>query len=357
MKKFVFYSLTISIPFVFGISLFLLYLRFSYLLNPIEQNVTYELKLKITRHEGYYKFEPGIYFNKPKGSTFLINADGFRGTVSKGDLKGKHSIVAMGESSTMGIEVDNLYTWPSLLQRRLEAKGFDSAVLNAGIGGINSTQMLSLYRSEIHFLKPEIIIYYAGRNDQALGAEMPRFPGTPRWPDGFSNWMKQYLVFKKFEMRFWQYKILGREYVDFLPSVNRWQSLYEANLINLIREAKANKTCFIIVLQLMPYDKKISEMVVNRQFELAKRSFKSEIDAWPDLFRQLDVYQSQTRVAAATGVPVIELFSEQTGDMSVLFQPGDTIHLTKEGNDFLAAHMSRSLERLCPGTDHGHLVK
>jgi len=324
-----------------------LYVRFSYLIVPILQSTNYEVKLKVFNRDGYYKFEPGVYSNEQKSSSFSINADGFRGSTLKADMRAKYSVVALGESSTMGIEVDDSDTWPALLEAQLRAATRDVAVFNAGVGGINSTQMVNLYGKEIRDLKPKVIIYYAGRNDQALGTGLSRYPGTHSWPAGFANWFKQFLIFKKFQFRYFQYIVFGKQYVDLFPNVNPWQYIYERNLRQLIQYAKEDKACFIIAQQIMPFDKAIREDIVKQDFNRARRKISAEQLAWPDLFRQIDVYEAQVNIAKDTNIPFVALFSIEEKFNDGLFQPSDTVHLTKEGNAFIAVKLAESIPTLC----------
>lgn len=347
LKKISFYTITLSMT---CSSIFLcvfLYLRFSYLIVPIVQSTEYEVKLKISQREGYYKFEPGMYYNDSKSSAFSINADGFRGATRKADLHTKYSIVALGESSTMGIEVADPYTWPALLETQLNKLGRGFATLNAGVGGINSTQMLRLYEAEIRDLKPRAIIYYAGRNDQALGLALSRYPGNQNWPSGFTNWFKQYLIFKKFQFRYFQFRVFGKQYLDLLPNVNPWQRIYERNLSHLIQYAKEDKTCFIIMQQMMPYEKTIIDDILKQDFNSARKKISTEQVAWPDLFRQLDVYESQVKIAKATDTPFVTLYSDVEKFTDGLFQPSDTIHLTKEGNALIAEKLTNVIADMC----------
>ena len=346
-KKFLLYAITLSIPFFLSLLFFICYLRYSYILVPFKAVADYELKLKIAEKDGYYKFEPGIYENTQMGSVFSINVDGFRGPIKKSDLKDKYSVVALGESSTMGIEVNDPHTWPELLGGMLQTKGLDAVVFNAGVGGINSSQMLNMYKYEVKDLNPKVIIYYAGRNDHGLGGGLTRYPGQEKWPGGFLNWFKQYLIFKKMEIRFFQYRILGKQYFDIFPWVNRWIPLYEDNLTQIIKLAKSSGTCFIIAQQIMPYDEILSGYLQKHDFEGARRVFSSDRANWPELFRQIDLYEAQVRVARDNQVPFVSLLGESGFYDHGLFFQNDTVHLSAKGNQFIASQLVGKIDRLC----------
>jgi hypothetical protein len=348
MKRLAFYFIGITASLALGLALFLCYLRFSYLIVPFKQMAQYEIKLKISQQEGYYKFQPGIYINGPTSTTYSINKDGFRGQTEKVDLRNKYSIVALGESSTMGIEVNDDQTWPELLNKLLRAQGFDSRALNAGVGGINSTQMLNLYKHEIAELNPTIVIYYGGRNDHGLGAGQSRYPGPDLWQQGFWNWLKNYIVFQKTTLRLVQYRIFGRQYIDLLPTINQWLPIYEKNLTRLIASAKSRNICFVIAQQIMPFDATIVEHLKKNDFEMARRHFYTSHVAWPELFRQIDLYEAQAAIAARDGVPVVSFLNAPDFLNSGLFIKGDTVHLSEMGNLFIANQLANRIPNSCP---------
>ena len=345
MKKVLFYVIGLAFTLGFCVCIFLSYLRFSYVIVPFKQVAAYEMKLKVWQQSGYFKFQPGTYDNPQMGVVYLINAEGFRGVTTKSDLKDAYSIIAFGESSTMGIEVADDQTWPEQLNRRLVQNGLNNRVLNAGVGGINSLQMLSLYQTELSELKPKVVIYYAGRNDHGLGSGLTRFPGTAAWPQGFWHWFKQYLIFTKAKMSFYQYKLFGTQYLDFFPGVNPWVSHYKANLSKLIEQAKRDKTCFVIAQQMMPFEKKTIAYLKEQKYDQARASISVQDALWPELFRQVALFEAQAELAAKYQVPMVKLLSAPDFVSEGLFV--DTVHLTAKGNQFIASHLAKELPVVC----------
>ena len=345
MKKALFYLIGLSLTLSLCGCIFLSYLRFSYLIVPFKQVAAYEMKLKVSQQSGYFKFQPGTYDNAQMGIIYLINADGLRGITTKSDLKDAYSVIAFGESSTMGIEVEDDQTWPEQLSRRLVQKGLNSRVLNAGVGGINSLQMLNFYQTELSELKPKVVIYYAGRNDHGLGSGLTRFPGAAAWPQGFWHWFKQYFVFTKAQISFYQYKLFGAQYLDFFSNVNPWLVKYKANLSKLIEQTKYDKTCFVIAQQMMPFEKKTIAYLKDQKYDQARASISLQDASWPELFRQVALFEAQAELAAKYRVPVVELLSAPNFLSEGLFV--DTVHLTAKGNEFIASHLAQELPDLC----------
>jgi len=79
------------------------------------------------------------------------------------------TIVAMGDSLTAGLGVDETEAYPALLQKKLSADGQHFKVVNAGISGETSSGALSRIDWVISALKPDLIILETGGNDGLRG--------------------------------------------------------------------------------------------------------------------------------------------------------------------------------------------
>lgn len=306
----------IAILFALGI-----FFRFSYLILPFEKVPNYSLPT--TQFEGYYKFRPGTYTHD--NITYTIGPHGFRGEQVDPD------IIALGESSTMGLEVDDSHTWPALLAKK---KGVN--VLNAGISGATSQNHIALLNAEK--LSAPVLVYYAGRNDHGIGYNINRYPGPERSSAGFWNFVRSWLILKKAEYRFLQVKLLGREIHNPFPSVNPWESLYEANL----RRIPAT----LIVQQLWAFQKETVELLNKGDFDGAKRTIAWTDSKWPEAVRQIDLYRIQERVARERNIPYIRTLDGIEPRFFV-----DTIHLTADGNAYLADRIHAALEALQAGSE------
>jgi len=79
----------------------------------------------------------------------------------------RKTIVAVGDSLTAGLGVDESAAYPAQLQRKLADDGYYFNVVNAGISGETSSGALSRIEWVISALKPDIIIleeaYEAGK--------------------------------------------------------------------------------------------------------------------------------------------------------------------------------------------------
>ena len=73
-------------------------------------------------------------------------------------------IVAVGDSLTEGLGVDESEAYPALLERKLRANGYPYQVVNAGVSGETSSGALARVNWVLN-LKPDIVILETGGND------------------------------------------------------------------------------------------------------------------------------------------------------------------------------------------------
>lgn len=83
----------------------------------------------------------------------------------------KGTIVAVGDSLTAGLGVDESLAYPSLIEKRLAADGHFFKVVNAGISGETSSGTLSRINWVISSLKPDMVILVTGANDGLRGID------------------------------------------------------------------------------------------------------------------------------------------------------------------------------------------
>ncbi|MBT8352578.1 MAG: arylesterase [Deltaproteobacteria bacterium] len=83
----------------------------------------------------------------------------------------KGTIVAVGDSLTAGLGVDENLAYPSLIEKRLAADGLFFKVVNAGISGETSSGTLSRINWVISSLKPDMVILVTGANDGLRGID------------------------------------------------------------------------------------------------------------------------------------------------------------------------------------------
>lgn len=80
------------------------------------------------------------------------------------------TIVAIGDSLTEGLGVEEDFAYPALLQRKLIDDGYTYRVINAGVSGETSSAALSRMKWALT-LKPNIVILVTGANDGLRGID------------------------------------------------------------------------------------------------------------------------------------------------------------------------------------------
>jgi lysophospholipase L1-like esterase len=93
--------------------------------------------------------------------------------------KTKPRVVALGDSSTFGWDVQGHEAWPKALERLLAQSGRSVEVLNLGVPGYSSHQG-RLLLPEVWPLAPDLLIVAYGRNDELDTAFAPTAHGRGR---------------------------------------------------------------------------------------------------------------------------------------------------------------------------------
>ena len=116
-------------------------------------------KLSFTYQEGIIRSENG---------DIVVNSLGYRGPYFKKNKPlDTFRIVAMGGSTTAGM-YENELTYPRILERMLNRTVTGKQkieVINAGVWGYTSCQVVNRYKKEIVDLKPDAILLMSGWND------------------------------------------------------------------------------------------------------------------------------------------------------------------------------------------------
>jgi len=84
--------------------------------------------------------------------------------------RSKGTIVAVGDSLTAGLGVNEEDAYPAQLERKLRSAGYDWKVVNAGISGETSSGTLSRI-NWVMKLRPDIVILETGANDGLRGID------------------------------------------------------------------------------------------------------------------------------------------------------------------------------------------
>ena len=91
-------------------------------------------------------------------------------TSTADERKPQKLIVALGDSLTEGLGIDEDKTYPALLERKLRENGLDYRVVNAGVSGETTAGTLSRI-SWILSMNPDWVILETGANDGLRGLD------------------------------------------------------------------------------------------------------------------------------------------------------------------------------------------
>ena len=327
---------------VSALTAYFLWVFFSYLIVPFAPP-SYNIKVNTWPKDGYFKILPGKYKNDKHNIFYTINSKGFRGPEfsDKGSI---YRIIAIGGSSTMGIESNERETWPSQLQKFVTEGGHSVEVINCGIGSSTSDHHLKMIGSEIVEYEPDIILYYAGRNDHAIkGTE--RYPGPALWPKGRINYFKAWVIYKKAQIRFILLKWFAFDLESIFPYPNNWKAKYTNNLKEMIIATKRSKGLFVIITQVMDYPIEIFEDLASNSENLTK-ILQMQNKPRYSFLRQNELLRIQSGLAKENDTKIIDLHADfyeaKKAEKKVFY---DNIHLTPEGNKIIARRLALYIEQ------------
>ncbi len=112
-----------------------------------------------------------LFFLYLIGCSNASESDGAATKTTASKQPSSKTIVAVGDSLTAGLGVNESAAYPALLQRKLADDGYHFNVVNAGVSGETSSGTLSRIEWVISVLKPDIIILETGANDGLRGID------------------------------------------------------------------------------------------------------------------------------------------------------------------------------------------
>jgi hypothetical protein len=98
---------------------------------------------------------------------FQINGQGMRADhdFSYAKPPGLKRIVSLGDSFTIGYEVNNDQTFSSILEQRLRSSGINVEVLNAGVSGYSNAEEVLYLERELFKYSPDVVLLSFAPND------------------------------------------------------------------------------------------------------------------------------------------------------------------------------------------------
>lgn len=115
-----------------------------------------------------------VYENEvplPSAFTVSTNSLGLRGAEEPASQP-SFRVLAVGDSTTFGLGVNDAETWPAQLARLLQRENPGAEVLNAGVTGYSVYQSLTYLRESGFALAPKVVVLTCGSNDFDTGGKL-----------------------------------------------------------------------------------------------------------------------------------------------------------------------------------------
>jgi len=305
----------------------------------------------IIRENGYVRMKPGFkHSDKVSGNTFSINSLGFRGQeISERKPKKNIRIVAIGGSTTFGIgSSNNSHTYPSLLENKLnknnELLDTNFEVINAGIPGAKSINILNLFSEQILKMNPDILLIYSGWNDwnefYNRGPAIFEYNSTLyRLNLKLSELSVLYSKLRNILFSF-RGRIKKADYEERALKVlnqNYFEKPYKENIVNLLKICRDNNIQPILILQ--PPSLGSFTVLDGKKFVLKDPLFQEARKVMPIVRNRL--MQIQKNISLENNTPIIDInymFDGYDNGDSLYY---DIIHFSDDGNGILAEGISR----------------
>jgi lysophospholipase L1-like esterase len=293
---------------------------------------------------GMIRLVPG-YQASFYGKVLRINSLGFRGNEFAPEKPNSvFRIVTLGDSVTFGLFGDGC-AYPDVLQRRFnEGRPGRVEVINAGVEGYDSQDVLRILQLKLMDYSPDLITVMVGWNDL-----LKRDPGQPD-----ASVMKARLAYALYDIyliKFWRSVVyrharhaLFRPSMDLPPAeeaaLRTYVPLvYKENLEKIVRTAKAGGSQVVL---LALHSLLRPDMTPDDVQKLYFPYYTYNVKKYWLLYQQ---YSETVRtVGRELGVPVVEPATVLRGRESELYM--DTVHLDCAGHQIFGAYLHDVLSGL-----------
>lgn len=289
--------------------------------------------------------------------TFSVNAEGGRGLdwmIAK--QQGTLRILAVGGSSTFGVNSPDDATWPAVLEADLRQRhGGRVEILNGGQSGIRLEGIVDLLSEWLIWYQPDLVIYYGAYNNtqrttftqiDALIESFHRSREIGRLASllYYRSMLYTYLVEKI------HFHLVTRS-AAVVPEIEYFQMQLQ-RFIQLLRERNVTPLLVLEMTELPP-EPSLGDLGLDDR-PAVKTLILKAVDASSrtsyERLARIRVYQTQVlwevirRTGKAQGVQVIDprpAFEHEQGARRVFC---DEVHLTDFGNQILARIIADSLD-------------
>lgn len=297
--------------------------------------------------------------------TYTINQEGARGSEwSLAKPQGALRIVALGASSTFGVNSPDEATWPAFLERALrETHGKNAEVLNGGYAGKGLLDLKRLFASRIAKYQPDWVLLYEGYNETGEGIPSRMDKAIL---DFHNTWLGKWSFSLYYRSMLYTYlleKILflrAARGLKIAPDLQR----FETRLKDLVQTLKEHHATPIFVLQMLEptadptvqkfrnnlrdFDLKDQGRIQKMIVEAVEANNPFHYDRWTHVrvYQTYLLEEAMRRMAQDWGIRCIDPSAAfvRYRERTPLFC--DVVHMADRGNRLLAEAVAEHLKEV-----------
>lgn len=288
-----------------------------------------------------FKFRPGSSMQFFQ-SEYVINSLGFRDREFSREKNDAFRIVAIGESTTMGVTLkENGVPWPKLLENMInERLGLRRRVevINAGVAAYNLRDNLIRLQEDVLPLQPDMILSCHGYNgfqffDESKWVRQTRPPDYVERPSVFLADIEHRFRLAQYRQRHFRKPLSEEAFAELQNDVLR------STNAKLHRDLIAITQARQIKLAILSYN-----MAVNQQSPFDVLNFYAA--AFPDVRYRIQANRLQTHMLEQLAAKNPDLLYIDTSDGldGVHDHFIDLMHFTQRGRQIFAENVFRGLE-------------
>ena len=286
--------------------------------------------------------------------TYTINAQGGRGKEwVPAKAPGTLRILALGGSTTFGINNPDDATWPALLEEELQRRGSAAEVLNGGSSGSRIEQLINNLSTQWLPYHPDAVLYYEAYNNAPETAFRYSDLAISRF---HSTWLGRVAALLYNRSMLYTY-LLEKAHFQLAKQRRIVPELrhYQAQVTRLLHLLRRHRIAPVFVLQVMAFPEDPRLRRVNLEDEQALAALipqerETSVTSLRDSYIKTRVALIQVFVEAvrrsgeAAGIQVIDprpAFAAHPNPASLFC---DHVHLTDGGNRLLASAIADQLD-------------
>jgi lysophospholipase L1-like esterase len=286
---------------------------------------------------------------------------GYRAKAPGTDRDATVRIICMGGSTTYGHGVQAHEAWPWIAEGVLRARGIDAEVINAGVPGYGTHQLLIRYRRDIAAFKSDIVVLFLGWN--GVGALVDPYgfvPGSVPRP-GASLFRRLWIAVAQHSLMFQDAVHATRDFrVRALDGgyryyIDRYFDTFILDTKALVDAIHANGQIPVLVIHAALYHPGMS----SKELSLVEPKLYHKLPYNPIMLTELERQQTALRsIAQESHLPMIDLEECLRGyrgqERADLFL--DEAHLSVKGNLNVGECVGNALSDIIQQSRTPHLV-